>query len=226
MTVSIYCVSATGIINLPLGNSEHAELIAIIDTKQWITELKRRVQHYGYKYDYKSRDIDQNHYLGQIPDWLHDICEKLRTEGIVAHYPDQVIINEYTPGQGISAHIDCVPCFGNTICSLSLGSRCVMDFTKNTFKKSILLEPRSLLTLQNDARYLWKHSIPARKSDRTASANLVRDRRISLTFRSLETVRLEMIEDMEDTELALYRLKNPQKMWTQEELEAELELEN
>jgi len=36
---------------------------------------------------------------------------------------------------------------------------------------------------------------------------------------------LEFLDDMEDSYLALKRLENPQKRWTQEELEAELDLE-
>ena len=42
--------------------------------------------------------------------------------------PDQLIVNEYQPGQGISAHIDCEPCFKNTIVTVSLGSVYEMDF--------------------------------------------------------------------------------------------------
>lgn len=37
---------------------------------------------------------------------------------------------------------------------------------------------------------------------------------------------LELIEDMEDTYLALERLENPGKIWSQEELEAGSDLEN
>jgi RHH-type rel operon transcriptional repressor/antitoxin RelB len=35
---------------------------------------------------------------------------------------------------------------------------------------------------------------------------------------------LDLIEDMEDTYLALERLEAPQKIWRQEDLEAELDL--
>ena len=30
-------------------------LLEIIDQQPWLNELKRRVQHYGYRYDYKKR---------------------------------------------------------------------------------------------------------------------------------------------------------------------------
>jgi alkylated DNA repair protein alkB family protein 8 len=49
--------------------------------------------------------------------------------------------------------------------------------TANIYEK--VLEPKSLLVLQSDARYKWKHSIPARKKDN----NIPRSKRISLTFR-------------------------------------------
>lgn len=43
---------------------------------------------------------------------------------------DQLIINEYTPGQGINPHIDNPTLFSSPIVSLSLGSDCVMEFDK------------------------------------------------------------------------------------------------
>jgi alkylated DNA repair dioxygenase AlkB len=51
---------------------------------------------------------------------------------------DQLIINEYMPGQGINKHVDRIDIFENYICSLSLGSDCVMTFAKgNEGDKSI-----------------------------------------------------------------------------------------
>ena len=164
------------------------KLIRIIDTQPWLQDLKRRVQHYGYRYDYKARNVTPESRLGDIPDWLHSYCRELKRAGLFQEMPDQVIANEYQPGQGISAHIDCVPCFGPTIASLSLGSSCVMDFShsKTGDKLSLLLEARSLLVLSGDARYLWQHSIPARKTDRHKARIIPRARRVSLTFRTIK----------------------------------------
>lgn len=164
-----------------------AALLATIDQQPWLHDLKRRVQHYGWRYDYKARGIGQDLRIGTIPDWLGGFCECLSAEGIFSRTPDQVIINVYQPGQGISAHIDCVPCFGDTIASLSLGSACVMDFTHATTgeKQSHLLVSRSLLVLSGDARYHWQHAIPARKSDKWNGQTIPRACRISLTFRTV-----------------------------------------
>jgi len=68
--------------------------------------------------------------------------------------PNQTIINEYLSGQGISAHIDCVPCFGNEIASLSLGSVFIIEFTHpHHTKQTNVLEPCSLFVLSGPARY-------------------------------------------------------------------------
>lgn len=157
------------------------KLLKLIDTQEWNLDLKRRTQHYGYKYDYTARSLDASYYLGVMPYWIDELCSKLHRDAIFNKKPDQVIINEYMPGQGIASHIDCVPCFENSICSLSLVSGYIMDLTNDNVKKSIYLEPRSLLILKGDARYKWKHGIAARKSDN----GVKRQRRISLTFRKV-----------------------------------------
>lgn len=162
-----------------------AELISIIDQQPWMSDLKRRVQHYGYAYDYKARNITRDLYLGELPDWLQLLAQKLVENGLFQASPDQVIINEYLPGQGISPHIDCVPCFGKTIASLSLGSPCMMDFSKSSEKHSRMLERRSLLVLSESARYEWQHGIAGRKSDKKNGQIINRTRRLSLTFRNM-----------------------------------------
>lgn len=162
-------------------------LLSQIDQQLWLTDIKRRVQHYGYKYDYKARAVGNDAYLGPLPDWLSSISKKLHDDGIFPLVPDQVIVNEYLPGQGISAHIDCIPCFADTIASLSLGSPCIMDFSnlKTGEKKSLVLEERSLIVLSGPARYEWQHAIPARKSDVINGIKTERARRVSLTFRNV-----------------------------------------
>jgi len=162
-----------------------ATLIQTIDAQPWIMDLRRRVQHYGYRYDYKVRGLASDLYLGPIPEWLQPCCQKLQREGYFSHIPDQVIVNEYLPGQGIASHTDCIPCFGDTIASISLGSGCLMDFVSGEVRTSHYLEPQSLLVLSGEARYQWKHGIAARKSDKLDDTAMPRARRISLTFRNV-----------------------------------------
>lgn len=176
----------TYIPNFITKEEEHF-LIENIDASPWINDLKRRVQHYGYKYDYKSRNVNDDAYLGPLPKWVMPVSQRLFAKGIFPAVPDQMIVNEYEPGQGISAHIDCVPCFGDTIASLSLGSSCIMEFSNpNTREKAEkLLEQRSLIVLSGKARYEWAHAIPGRKSDMMNGQKIYRLRRVSLTFRNV-----------------------------------------
>lgn len=167
--------------------TEELALLNTIDQQPWITDLKRRVQHYGWKYDYTARRVDELMRLGALPDWLMDYCQRLYDGGHFPKIPDQVIINEYQPGQGIAPHVDCIPCFEETIASISLGSPCVMEFTNPATSEKVahLLEPRSLIILSGDARYQWKHGIAARKTDKYQGQIIQRGRRISLTFRNV-----------------------------------------
>lgn len=166
--------------------SEQNSLLEKIDSELWLTELKRRVQHYGYKYDYAKHQINNAMYIAPLPDWSLAVAKRLQ-QNYSPTLPDQVIVNEYEPGQGIANHTDCKTCFKDTIISLSLGSPCVMDFTnpKKNLKKSLLLEPRSLIILKGEARYEWAHGIAKRKSDNFQGQIFKRTRRISLTFRTV-----------------------------------------
>lgn len=170
-----------------LTQSEQERLLALVDQQPWLDTLQRRVQHYGYRYDYKARRVDASLYLGDLPAWLSPLAQKLHQEGFFSKIPDQVIINEYQPGQGIGRHIDCVPCFGPTIASISLASRCVMEFIHAETGRlaSLLLAPGSLLLLQGEARYAWQHRIHARKRERFGEQCWNRERRVSLTFRTV-----------------------------------------
>ncbi len=169
-----------------ITKDEEHSLIAEIDAQPWLNDLKRRVQHYGYKYDYQARTVTSDAYLGVLPAWLSPPTGRL-SEAIFSNTPDQAIVNEYLPGQGISAHVDCVPCFADTIASLSLASSAIMQFThsKTGEREELYLKERSLIVLSDAARYEWQHAIPARKSDVIEGFKIERSRRISLTFRNV-----------------------------------------
>ena len=171
-----------------IDEHQHDWLLAEIDKNRWLDDLKRRVQHYGFKYDYKARRVDIGMHLGELPEWLKRLSQKLYKDKHMPEVADQVIVNEYLPGQGISSHIDCEPCFQGTIVSLSLGSGCIMNFTHKfdkTKKIPVWLEPRSLVVLSKDARSKWLHGIAARKSDEWDGQKHERQRRVSLTFRKV-----------------------------------------
>jgi alkylated DNA repair dioxygenase AlkB len=62
-----------------------------------------------------------------------------------------------------------------------------MDFTHKQKRQVVplLLESRGLVVLQDEARHIWLHGIPARKTDHYGDKMIQRGRRVSLTFRKV-----------------------------------------
>lgn len=170
-----------------IDQDQAQQLLATIDAKPWRSDLKRRVQHYGWRYDNRARAVSPEMDLGPLPRWLAEVAEHVGRYAQFGVTPDQVIVNEYLPGQGISAHVDCEPCFGPLIASLSLGGTVEMTFRKRSSgeRHSVILAPANLLILSGEARYNWTHEIPARKSDLIKGAPQPRKRRVSLTLRTV-----------------------------------------
>ncbi len=170
--------------------NDENQLLSIIDENVWLSDLKRRVQHYGYKYDYRARKLDHSYYLGVLPYWINDLSEKLLERKIIDFVPDQAIINEYLNDQGIAPHIDCEPCFGDTIISLSLGGACVFNFQESVTSKEddkipILLNPGTLIVMTDESRFKWLHGIASRKTDKFNGRIIQRKRRVSITLRKV-----------------------------------------
>jgi alkylated DNA repair dioxygenase AlkB len=170
-----------------LSADEAARIVAHIDNADWITDLKRRVQHYGFKYDYKAKSVDESMRIADLPLWAERMGNRLVNLGLFSTVPDQVIVNEYLPGQGITPHVDCVPCFGEAVASVSLMSPCVMRFISLHGKGTVDVDliPGSVVLIAGESRYEWKHGIMARKCDRIDGVVRPRARRISATFRTV-----------------------------------------
>lgn len=169
-----------------LDEDEQRRLAAAIDTAPWSTLLRRRVQHYGHRYDYGRRGVRGA--APPLPPWAAALAVRLHEDGPFDRPPDQVIVNEYEPGQGIAPHIDRTPAFGPVVASISLLSACVMEFThpEDGTRVPVTLEPGGLCVMTGPARYAWRHSIPARKTDPGPGGRVPRGRRVSVTFRTVE----------------------------------------
>jgi alkylated DNA repair dioxygenase AlkB len=156
---------------------EERALVGAIDGMPWNTEWKRRRQPYGAGYG-DSGDP------APVPDWGRRLADRVLADRVTDVPFDQMLVNEYAPGQGIASHRDYAP-FGRTVVSISLLSPCVMDFRHAATgrKESLLLEPRSLLVLSGEARYDWEHGIAPRKRDVWQGVKWDRGRRVSVTFR-------------------------------------------
>ena len=155
----------------------------------WRDDLMRRVQHYGWRYDYQGRTITRDMRIGPLPDWLHDMaCQVAERTGLFDSIPSQAIVNEYLPGQGIAMHVD-RECFGPAVATVSLGDDWIMDLRPLDrdagVTESILLVRGSALVMTGEARQNWLHGIAKRKRDRIGGEWRERRRRVSLTFRTV-----------------------------------------
>lgn len=188
---------------------EAQDLMAAIDDRPWDTTIKRRVQHYGYAFDYAQLAIAQER-PQPLPAFCDGVVRRLEETGVLTHPVDQVTINEYVPGVGIASHVDAHSAFEDGVGILSLGSGIVMDFRKprpgangktsvgkhhrlapppadleaTAPLKSVWLPANSLIVLRSEARYAWQHAIAWRKTDCLSEGEAMpRGRRVSLTLR-------------------------------------------
>ncbi|MGX1778232.1 alpha-ketoglutarate-dependent dioxygenase AlkB [Nocardia brasiliensis] len=168
-----------------VDESGQAALLSAIDTLPWSSELNRRVQHFGHRYDFGHRRVSTRKPAAPPPLWAQDLAARLQWP----NSPDQITITEYLPGQGVNPHIDCVLCFGPAVAVLSLGSGCTMDFLDpgSGTRVPVGLTAGGLCEMTRDARYRWQHAIAARKTDPSPSGRVPRGRRVSVTFRTVRT---------------------------------------
>ncbi len=170
---------------------EAEALLATIDQGAWTpigeSENARRVQQYGVRYNHSAAAVQRDP-ADPIPDWCAAIGERILAEGHMDAAPEQVIINEYFPGQGIASHVDHPEGFGPVVVSITLGSAVTMDYTavKSGDRHEVYLENGSLVAMRGPARYGWKHGIAKRNYDMVEGKRIPRERRVSLTFRTLQ----------------------------------------
>jgi alkylated DNA repair dioxygenase AlkB len=164
---------------------EEKAVLEAIDDSAWDTSMKRRVQHYGWRYDYKSRGVHPEDYLGPLPAWAQALAQRLFERGYFPEMPDQVIVNNYDGPQGISKHVDCKECFRGPIATISLLETWDMVFTRTLKGENLKfvqpLTQRSVAVLDGEARNLWAHEIPVRQTEHKKP----RKRRVSVTFRKV-----------------------------------------
>ncbi len=160
-----------------LSEEEEKDLLEFIYDQKWMSALSRRVQHYGYEYSYRPPyELKE---APPIPDAFQKYADDLDKSF------NQVIVNEYTPGQGIGKHTDHKRLFGERIVSISLGSATTMIFARDGEKEEYYVYPRTLIIMEGSARWKYTHEIPARKSDKVDGKTTQRGTRVSLTFRTV-----------------------------------------
>src|SRR3954463_9166826 len=90
-----------GLVYFPgyVTDAEERDLAALIDLQPWNTQWQRRRQPYGASYGKGGNTLP-------IPRWGRQLAERLFAGGITGTPFDQMLVNEYLPGQGIALHRD------------------------------------------------------------------------------------------------------------------------
>ncbi|XP_005815060.1 alkylated DNA repair protein alkB homolog 8 [Xiphophorus maculatus] len=150
---------------------EEILLLAAVDwstSNQAQKALKhRRVKHYGFEFRYDNNNVDKDKPLpAGLPEECLPVLHRCLQDGHINFLPDQLTVNQYETGQGIPPHIDTHSAFEDTILSLSLGAKTVMEFRHPDGRVvPVVLPERSLLVMKGESRYLWTHGITPRKFD-------------------------------------------------------------
>ena len=135
-----FCEKENGLIYFPdfISHEESFKLISYIENQAWSSELNRRVQHYGYRYDYKSRTLDASSEVLEIEQPFVGLLDTLTYElnelGLKSR-PNQIIVNEYEIGQGITWHIHSEKSYDDNIFITSLLSDCLRQLEHKKTKK-------------------------------------------------------------------------------------------
>lgn len=168
---------------------------------KWTVLSNRRLQDYGGVPHEKGMIPEK------IPSWLQIYMNKIDELNVFeGKTTNQVLINEYLPGQGIMPHTD-GPIFSPTITTITCGSHTILEFLENNESRrkvcDLLLERFSLVIIKDDLYSKYLHSICERTSDviNSTCANLLhcgnkysinetlqRETRISVTIRNVSKV--------------------------------------
>ena len=185
-TTSIFDHGATLVPDI-VTEAEEERILLRISQAPWMTDLSRRVQHYGFRYDYRAPRTGRHNPAPPFPRWATVIGERI-SPFFGGAMPEQCIVNEYRPGQGIGMHADHAS-FGDVVVSLSLADAWTMNFRPRSARPYVrdglasdevaLLPRRSALVLRGAARRAWMHGI-----DPAATAGCS-ETRVSATFRTL-----------------------------------------
>ncbi|KAJ3196551.1 hypothetical protein HDU82_001749 [Entophlyctis luteolus] len=187
---------------------EEDYLIKGMEQHPWINLSERQVQHHGFAFDYNSNHVDFSNRTGSLPDWCEFLIRKMdfaikmlaevHTNDFSYRGFNQLTLNKYPPGSGISPHVDTHTRFDSPITSLSLLSGVQMEFrtlydnaddifARNSHHKvvDVWLPRRSIAFMSGFVRFGWEHGIRARSADVVNCRRVERGARVSMTFRGV-----------------------------------------
>lgn len=157
--------------------------LALIDSGKWREDLGRLTQQYGARYNYSSRKLDYDvppiagSVVEPIVQMLQPTFATLSKSVGGKEQIEQVIVNDYQPGQKISKHTDS-PLFGPVVMTYTIGTGTIVTFKRaghRSFK--VEAENGTVLAMTGESRDLWTHE---------TAPIAAGGRRVSVTFRTFK----------------------------------------
>lgn len=151
--------------------------IAELDLQSWDRMrvrgqvTKRMSISFGWSYSFYSKSVVPAPKLPAFLKAIRKVCSG-RASARAEHF-DQAVLLKYPPNSGMGPHLD-ARCFGPVVLILSLKAACYLSLSQERRRPiRVILPPRSLAVLKEEARYDWKHQITG-----------IRSERLSIIFRS------------------------------------------
>ena len=218
--LSHYALSAPAGVALPEGAfivpdfvsvGEERELLSLVGASPasvWTTLKRRSLQMWG---GHPPAGASAEFVPSALPAWQTQLVQRMAAQGLCPAAPlspDHVLLNRYSPGEGILAHQD-GPLYDSRVCILSLGSHAVMNFYERLADSlpgdqhrpafAVYLPARSLFLFSKDLYTRYFHAIEERAEDaldgsvlnvpaELAGQTVQRQTRISLTIRRVHTL--------------------------------------
>lgn len=139
---------------LPLKEAQYQQFTA-----------RRRIVAYGGRYDFSTHELLP---AEPMPAWLLPLRDGAAAwAGVADHLIDHALVTEYAPGTPLGWHRD-VPDF-EAIIGISLAGTARMRFRRyppprpGRAEFTLDLAPRSIYTMQREARWGWQHSVSPTK---------------------------------------------------------------
>ena len=79
------------------------------------------MRHFGYEFKYGANNVDPRTPLSEgIPECCREFLTRALDLGLVQHFPDQLTVNQYLPGQGVWRLLSpCVALQTSALCSVA-----------------------------------------------------------------------------------------------------------